>query len=153
MSPRVLLVIGVLLVATSAGIAASHYVPWPLTARQSVVPVARVQRTVRRYTIVLGVIEALALVALIAVLFSVPPGTTTMWLVGVAALCVAAMLGVWVAWVRPLNATIAGWVPETLPKDWTRHHERWTGLHGLRVVLGVIALALLLIGLFARPAG
>jgi len=65
-----------------------------------------VQRTVRRYGVLLAVVEAAALIALLIALFMVAPGSREMWLVGIAALSVAAMIGVWAAWLRPLNVTI-----------------------------------------------
>jgi hypothetical protein len=116
------------------------------------VPVVRAQRDVRRYGILLGVIESLALVALFIVLFRVPASSTEMWLTGAAAMCVAVMIGLWAAWLRPLNATIVKWAPESPPADWTERHRRWSTYHRLRLTLAVIALALLLMGVVARPA-
>jgi uncharacterized membrane protein len=112
----------------------------------------RVQRVARRYGVFVALVEIAALIALVAALLIAPTGSTQMWLVGAAALCVAAMLGVWASLLRPLNITIAGWLPETVPADWPHHHARWTTFRRLRVVLAVIALALLLVGLLAQPA-
>lgn len=98
-------------------------------------------------------IEAGALIALLIALFRVPPGSAEMWFVGLAALCVAGMIGVWAAWLRPLRVTLAAWAPEAPAVDWTGHHARWSALHRVRVVLAVLALTLLLMGVFARPAG
>jgi uncharacterized membrane protein len=106
----------------------------------------------RRYGVLFALVETGALVALLIVLFSLPAGSAEMWLVGIAAVCMAFMIGVWAAFLRPLNATMAEWEPEALPEDWARHHARWTTYHRLRLTLAVIAITLLLMGLFARPA-
>ena len=115
-------------------------------------PIVRVQRMMRRYGLLFGTIEAGALVALLIALFRIPPGSAEMWLIGLAALCVASMMGVWAAWLRPRNRTIAKWLPEALPPDWSHHHARRSTFHRVRVMLAIIALALLLMGLFANPA-
>src|SRR3954447_3729151 len=105
MGVRFLLSVAILLVAFAGAIAASHVVRWPLRPNVSALPIARLQSAVRRFGLLLGAIEVASLIALLVVLFKVQAGTTTMWLVAEAALCVAAMIGVWAAWLRPLNAT------------------------------------------------
>ncbi|HEY2854937.1 MAG TPA: anthrone oxygenase family protein [Gemmatimonadaceae bacterium] len=152
MSIRLLLFLAIALVAIAAGVAVSHVLRWPVRREVSALPIARLQISVRRFGLILGVVEVAALIALLIVLFTVPVGTTTMWLVAAAAVCVAAMIGVWAAWLRPMNATIAAWLPKSLPSDWKHHHARWTRLHRARAILAVIALVLLLIGLMAHAA-
>jgi uncharacterized membrane protein len=151
MGVRLLLSVAILLVAFAAAMAVSHVIRWPLRPEASALPIVRLQSAVRRFGLLLGVIEVAALIALLVLLFKVQAGTT-MWLVVAAALCVAAMMGVWAAWLRPLNATIAAWLPETRPKDWSHHHRRWATLHSARAILAIIALALLLMALTARSA-
>jgi len=153
MTLHLVILVATVLVAIAAAIAVAGALPWPPRDGLTVSPIARVQRSVRRHGIVLGVIEAGALIALLVALFRVPAGSTEMWLVGGAAVCVAAMIGIWAAWFHPLNVTIARWDPDALPADWSRHHTRWSTYHRLRVVLAIIATALLLIGLMAQPAG
>jgi uncharacterized membrane protein len=152
MAVQLLLSLAIVLVALLAATAVSHVIRWPRRRELSALPTVRLQSTVRRFGLLLGIVEAAALIALLILLFRVPTGTAAMWLVAAAALCVAAMIGVWAAWLRPLNATIAAWLPETLPKDWPHHHERWSTLHRTRAILAIIALALLLIGLMAHSA-
>lgn len=150
---RIALLTATVLVALTAANALRHVIEWPTRRDVSAVPVVRVQRTMRRYGLLLGIIEAGALAALLIALFRIPPGSAEMWLIGLAALCVAGMIGVWAAWLRPLNITISKWLPDALPPDWSHHHARWVTFHRVRVILAIIALALLLMGLFARPAG
>ena len=150
---RIALLVATVLVALTAANALRHVIGWPTRRDVSAVLVVRVQRTMRRYGLLLGIIEAGALAALLIALFRIPPGSAEMWLIGLAALCVAGMMGVWAAWLRPLNVTIAKWLPEALPPDWSVHHARRLTLHRIRVILAIIALALLIMGVFARPAG
>ena len=152
MALQLALAAAAILVAVSGAIALAHVVRWPTAHGAAAIPALRAQRDTRRYGLFLGIIEAGALVALLVVLFKVPAGSTEMWLAGAAALCVAAMIGVWAAWLRPLNRTIAQWTPDTVPADWSRHHTGWSRYHRVRVVLAILAMALVLMGLFARPA-
>ena len=146
---RIALLAATVLVALTAANAVRHLVEWPTRRDVSAVPIVRV----RRYGLLFGTIEAGALVALSIALFRVPSGSAEMWLIGLAALCVAGMMGIWAAWLRPLDITMAKWLPEALPPDWSHHHARWSTFHRVRVMLAIIAIALLLMGLFARPAG
>jgi len=152
MALQLALAAAAILVALSGVIALAHVFRWPAGHGPSAMPAVRAQRDVRRYGVYLGIIEAGALIALLVVLFKASPGSTEMWLAGGAALCVAAMIGVWAAWLRPLNTTIAAWSTEALPADWAQHHSGWSKWHRLRVILAIIAMALVLMGLFARPA-
>lgn len=152
MGIRIAFLVAAVLVAVAAMIALAHVVAWPLRRESSVLPIVRAQRDVRRYGLFLGVVEAVALVALLTVVFTVPSGSVEMWLAGAAALCVALMIGLWAAWLRPLNATIAAWAPEELAAEWPSQHRRWTTFHRVRLTLAVIALALLLVGVLAQPA-
>ena len=82
------------LVALTAANGVRHLVEWPTHLDVSAVPILRVQRTMRRYGLLFGIIEAGALVTLLSALFSVPPGSADMWLITVAAVCVAGMMGI-----------------------------------------------------------
>ena len=148
MSLQIAVLVATVLVALTAANAVRHLVAWPMRRDGSAVPIVRV----RRYGVLLGTVEAGALVALLIALFRVPSGSTEMWLIGLAALCVAGMMGIWGAWIRPLDITMAKWLPEALPPDWSHHHARWSTFHRVRVMLAIIAIALVLMGLFARPA-
>lgn len=106
----------------------------------------------RRYAVLLSVIEGGALIALTVALFRVPAGSREMWLVGMAVLCVGLMIGVWGVWLRPLELVMDAWTPETQSADRSHHHARHSKLHRIRAVLAILALALLLIGISARQA-
>ena len=106
----------------------------------------------RRYAVLLGVVEGAALIALAVALFRLPPGSPNMWMVGLALLCVGLMIGVWGLWLRPLEVMMAAWTLETQPQDHHHHHARRSKLHRIRAILAILALALLLIGLTAKSA-
>jgi hypothetical protein len=149
---QIVVLAATVLVTSAAAIAVAGALRWPLRGGLTVSPIVRAQRAVRRHGIVLGLIEAGALISLMVALFKVPVGSTEMWLIGGATVCVAAMIGIWATWLRPLNVTIAGWDLDALPADWSRHHTRWSTYYRLRVVLAIIATVLLLMGLMAQPA-
>ena len=150
---RIALLAVTVLVAVTAVNGVRHLVEWPRHLDVSAVPILRVQRTMRRYGLLFGTLEAGALVTVLIALFRVPPGSADMWLIAAAVICVAGMMIIRGAWLRPLNITMSHWLPEAMPSDWSGHHARWSTFHGVRVILGIIAIALLLMGLFARPAG
>jgi hypothetical protein len=153
MALQIALLIATVLVALATARALWHSIGGAAAPPdRSLLPHARAQRAVRRYGVWLGILEGGALAALLIALFSVPSGSAEMWLLGLAALCVALMIGVWAAYVRPLNARIADWSPEAPPDDWAGHHARWSTFHRARIALAIIALALLLMGLFPGTA-
>jgi hypothetical protein len=149
---RIALFAATVLVALAAANALRHAIEWSARGEVSPMPIDRVQRSTRRYGLLLGIIEAGALVALLIALFRIPPGSSEFWLIGLAALCVAGMMGVWAALIRPLNSTIANCLPEALPSDWSQHHARRLTFHRVRMILAIIALTLLFLGVCAQPA-
>lgn len=46
----------------------------------------------------------------------------------------------------PIVKTIRGWTPETMPPNWATLRDRWVSFHLLRVVPGILGLALLVAG-------
>lgn len=59
------------------------------------------------------------------------------------ALCLAAALVVWIAFVAPANAHISQWSPDHLAEGWERWRTQWEFAHAARAVLHVGGLALL----------
>jgi hypothetical protein len=148
MALHISLTVAIALVALTAAVALWYSVREAAPPSESAPSVARAQRKAQRYGVLLGIVEGGALLAVLVALFSVPSGSSETWVVGLAALCVALMLTVWAAWLRPLNLTIAGWRPDAPPDDWTKQRARWSRLHRVRILFAVVALALLIMGLF-----
>jgi hypothetical protein len=67
------------------------------------------------------------------------------WLVGVAALADAAMIGIWAIWINPINQRVNRWRADNLPFDWARLRDRWEMLHTVRAILSLAALCALLL--------
>ncbi|REH43784.1 uncharacterized protein DUF1772 [Kutzneria buriramensis] len=72
------------------------------------------------------------------------PTTFAATLAGAALFAVA--LTVTVAVEVPIAVRIKSWSTTTLPADWRRHRDRWAAVHVIRVVAGVLGLALLVAG-------
>jgi hypothetical protein len=150
---RVLLLLATFCAAVLSGIGFSHALQRAEKRRLAAPVFVQVQNTIyNRYGEIAGAIEVAALVLLVALLFVVPAGSLAMWLIGIAAICVAVMIGIWVVWVRPINIEIRRWTPEAYPDDWAHYRDRWSALHGMRLLAAMIALALLLLALSSRPA-
>jgi hypothetical protein len=149
MSLRATLLVATVLVALMAAYTLRDALRWARSGTLSPTLSARVGGSLRRYALLVGLIEGGALIALTVALFRVPPGSPNMWWVGLAILCVGLMIGVWGLWLRPLELMMATWTPETQPADHTHHHARRSRLHGIRAILAILALALLLIGVAA----
>jgi hypothetical protein len=67
-----------------------------------------------------------------------------------AALCVTAALGIWFAWVDPVNTALNAWTPETLPDNWTSFRDRWEAGHAASAVLFLLAFSALVVALLSE---
>jgi uncharacterized membrane protein len=105
----------------------------------------------RRRTLILGLIELGAMAALATTFFEAPAGSRRTWLAAAAFICVAAMGGVWLTWIVPLNAALASDAASMHPSVTSHHERRRATLHGLRLILAILALALLVMALVAQP--
>jgi hypothetical protein len=153
MSLRITLLAATVLVALMAVYTLRDALRWPKSREMSPLLSAQLGGSMRRYALLLGLVEGGALVALAWALFRVPAGSPDMWLLGLAILCVGLMIGVWGLWLRPLELMMATWTVETQPEDHSHYHMRRSKLHRIRAILAILALALLLIGIAASPAG
>jgi len=71
------------------------------------------------------------------------------WTLAAAICMVAANAAYWVV-LAPINATIAGTVPGTLPTDWMGLRDQWEYTHAARAVLQMIALGALAFSVLAE---
>ena len=86
-------------------------------------------------------VEVGALVVSVALAWREPPGRVPTTL---AALCYAAMIGVFFVFNAPVNAALNNWTARTLPADWASYRLRWESGHLLSAMLAGAALLLLL---------
>jgi hypothetical protein len=152
MTLRITLLAATVLVALMAAYTLRDALRWPKSREMSPLLSAGLGGSLRRYALLLGLVEGGALVALVWALFRVPAGSADMWLVGLAILCVGLMIGVWGLWLRPLELMMATWSAETQPESRSQGLARRARLHRIRAVLAVLALALLLLAVAAGPA-
>jgi len=71
---------------------------------------------------------------------------TTFWLTlaGFTSFLIALIVTVWIE--VPIVMQIVRWDPSDLPPNWTHLRDRWMNFHGIRVVGGLVGLALLAAG-------
>src|SRR5688500_10689956 len=117
MTLRITLLAATVLVALMAAYTLRDALRWTKSRELAPLLSAQLGGSMRRYALLLGLVEGGALVALAWALFRVPPGSADMWLVGFAILCVGLMIGVWGLWLRPLELMMAAWTVETQPED------------------------------------
>ena len=67
-----------------------------------------------------------------------------------AALCLTAMVAVFLLFNAPVNAAFAGWTAETLPADWPDYRRQWELGHAIAFVLALIAFCTLLRAAFVE---
>jgi hypothetical protein len=147
------LVLATLLAGIGAGVVFSHVLQQGPKQRLSGPVFLQVQNTLYdRYAKIVGTIEILVLLLLLIALFTLPTDGVAIWLVGAAAISMAVMVGIWVAWIRPLNIEIRRWTPELMPTDWALYRDRWAMLHLMRMLAALLALTLLLLAVTAHSA-
>lgn len=71
---------------------------------------------------------------------------TTFWLTlaGLIGFLIALIVTVWIE--VPIVMQIVSWDPSSLPANWTHLRDRWVNFHWIRVIGGLVGLALLAAG-------
>ncbi|QIZ98464.1 anthrone oxygenase family protein [Leifsonia sp. PS1209] len=141
-----LLVAGIVLVGLVVGV---YWGPWIALTRtiatfQPAVLLPLVARLSANLAPVMTVLMPLALLVVAAVVAVAAFGhPVTLILGAVAFVLLALTLVVTMAVEVPIVKTIESWTVDTLPPDWRARRDRWVSFHLLRVIPGVVALALL----------
>ncbi|MGJ4843262.1 anthrone oxygenase family protein [Leifsonia sp. Le1] len=141
-----LLVAGIVLVGLVVGV---YWGPWIALTRtiatfEPAVLLPLVARLSANLAPVMTVLMPLALLVVAAAVAVAAFGhPVTLILVAVAFVLLALTLVVTMAVEVPIVKTIESWTVDTLPPNWRAHRDRWVSFHLLRVVPGVVALALL----------
>jgi hypothetical protein len=151
MTTQSALIISVILVGLVAALSVAHAAHAP-RGGDPAAAIETIRRKIHRYGLLLGLLEAGAFLALLGLMLILPRDSSASWLVVVAAGCLAATVIIGAGWMRPLRASVAGPPVDAAAVEWTHAHQRWIVLHRLKIILAVIALTLLLSGLFASPA-
>jgi len=141
-----LLVAGIVLVGLVVGV---YWGPWIALTRtiatfEPAVLLPLVARLSANLAPVMTVLMPLALLVVAAVVAVAAFGhPVTLILAAVAFVLLALTLVVTMAVEVPIVKTIESWTVDTLPPDWRARRDRWVSFHLLRLVPGVVALALL----------
>ncbi|WP_085370266.1 anthrone oxygenase family protein [Leifsonia sp. NCR5] len=141
-----LLVAGIVLVGLVVGV---YWGPWIALTRtiatfEPAVLLPLVARLSANLAPVMTVLMPLALLVVAAVVAVAAFGhPVTLILGAVAFVLLALTLVVTIAVEVPIVKTIESWTVDTLPPDWRARRDRWVSFHLLRVIPGVVALALL----------
>ena len=145
---RLLDVVSIVLAALVVGV---FWGPWlaltrsirTLTPEVFLVVVHRLDQNLGRIMTVLFPVTMLAIAADAAASLSHPIGfalTLAAFVLFLLALIVTTAVEV------PVVKQIRGWTTETMPSDWATLRDRWVSFHLLRVVPGILGLALLVAG-------
>lgn len=141
-----LLVASIVLVGLVVGV---YWGPWIALTRtiatfEPAVFLPLVARLSANLAPVMTVLMPLALLAVAAVVAVAAFGHPVTLILGAVAFALLALtLVVTMAVEVPIVKAIESWTADTLPPDWRERRDRWVSFHLLRVIPGVVALALL----------
>lgn len=99
-----------------------------------------------------GQVESGALLSTAVGLILVRKRRPAVLLTAVGTGCLAAMIGVWAAWINPINKQVDAWTVESLPTDWKHVRDRWEQLHVARFGLSLIGLSALLLAVLSETS-
>jgi hypothetical protein len=108
--------------------------------------IALVHRLDRNLGGIMSVLFPVTILSLVPVLVLSFTSVTSFFLILAALALFAVALVVTAAVEVPIVKQIRGWTAATMPPDWERLRDRWVSFHLLRVVPGIVGLALLVAG-------
>lgn len=91
------------------------------------------------YGPVLGILEGVAFGSVLVTAIMEREKMGSLALLVLSAVCVGAMLVIWVFLIAPLNATVDAWTADTIPANWEQIRDQWAMLQTVRFGLAVIA--------------
>jgi hypothetical protein len=139
--PGLLTLVTIFLMALVTGVSFSHLLQRGPKAELSGPQFLAVQQALfRNYGVVVGALEAAALVFALVLALGVRARPLLLSLASGTAACVALMIAVWAVWINPINETINSWAAGSMPPNWTEFRDRWHTLHAVRFVLGMLGL-------------
>lgn len=102
------------------------------------------------YGVVGAIIEVTAIITTWIVFAQLRGWKLARLLTLIAALCSSAALGVWFAYVEPVNTALNAWTADTLPSDWARFRDQWEGGHAVGAALFAIAFGALVAAILSE---
>ena len=143
--------LNLLLVALTLGMTFCHALEYPGKLQLTGSEWLTVQHNVYMAFGVVGAIIEVTAIATTWIVFAQLRG----WKVArvltlLAALCGTAALGIWFAYVDPVNTALNAWTPETLPDNWTGFRDRWEAGHAASAVLFALAFSALVVAILSE---
>lgn len=140
-----------LLVALTLGLTFSHALEYPGKARLTGAEWLVVQHNIYiAFGVVGAIIEVTAIITTWIVFSQIKGWKAARVLTLLAAVCGTAALGIWFAYVDPVNNALNSWTPDTLPDNWTQFRDRWEAGHAVSAALFALAFSALVIALMSE---
>jgi hypothetical protein len=143
--------VNLLLVALTLGITFCHALEYVGKLQLSGTDWLMVQHNVyTAFGVVGAIIEVTAIITTWIVFIQLRGWKLARLLTLLAALCSSAALGIWFAYVEPVNTALNAWTADTLPTDWTRFRDQWEGGHAAGAALFAIAFSALVAAILSE---
>ncbi|HVO03383.1 MAG TPA: hypothetical protein VMT54_14350 [Candidatus Cybelea sp.] len=143
--------LNLLLVALTLGMTFCHALEYPGKLKLTGLEWLTVQHNIYIAFGVVGAIIEVTAIATTWVVFGQLRGwKTARVLTLLAAVCGTAALGIWFAYVDPVNSALNAWTPETLPDNWTRFRDQWEAGHAVSAALFALAFGALVIAIMSE---
>lgn len=145
----------IIFVALSMGMAFSHLLEMPAKMTYNGALWLKLLQTLYwGYGTIGAVIEVLAVITSIVLVFLVRHRPVVFRWTLLGAFCMVLAHVCWWIWVHPVNTTLIPLTPNTLPVNWKNLRDQWEYTHALRAVLQIIALVAIVISILIEvPPG
>ena len=143
--------VNLLLVALTLGMTFCHALEYPGKVKLPGPEWLTVQQNIYiAFGVVGAVIEVTAILTTWIVFAQIRTWKLARVLTLLAALCATAALGVWFAWVDPVNTALNAWTPETLPDNWMSFRDHWEAGHAVSAALFLLAFSALVVAILSE---
>ncbi|WP_395016302.1 hypothetical protein [Dongia sp.] len=143
--------VNLLLVALTLGIAFSTALEYPGKVKLDGPEWLTVQHNIYlAFGVVGAIIEVTAILTTWIVFAQIRSWKAARILTLLAALAATAALGIWFAWVDPVNTALNAWTPETLPDNWASFRDRWEAGHAVSAALFLLAFSALVVAILTE---
>jgi hypothetical protein len=143
--------VNLLLVALTLGMTFCHALEYPGKAKLDGPEWLTVQHNIYvAFGVVGAIIEVTAILTTWIVFAQIRSWKAARVLTLFAAIAATAALGVWFAWVDPVNTALNAWTPETLPDNWASFRDRWEAGQAVSAALFLLAFSALVVAVLSE---
>lgn len=143
--------LNLLLVALTLGMTFCHALEYPGKVKLDGPEWLTVQHNIYvAFGVVGAIIEVIAILTTWIVFAQIRSWKAARVLTLFAAITATAALGVWFAWVDPVNTALNAWTPETLPDNWASFRDRWEAGQAVSAVLFLLAFSALVVAVLSE---